>query len=122
MIENRKTVRRWELLLFLPLVNVETEEVIGRIADITTDGVMIFSDHSLQLGQLYTLKIRREDLMETLLDRDIAGETVEFQAQVRWLDEQPPLYRVGLQFVNIDDQAYGAIRHIVRNVARNLES
>lgn len=120
MIENRKVVRRWELLLFLPVVDTATGEVLGRVADITKEGIMLFTQRALPLGQSYDLEIRHADLEEALLARDVGDSNVRFQAVVRWQDENPTLHRAGMQFEELSEETSLALRNIVRNVAHNL--
>jgi hypothetical protein len=67
MLESRKFVKRWHLLLFLPIYQAESGESFGHIADITTEGILVFSQNIYPIHITYSLEIRYEDIENALL-------------------------------------------------------
>ena len=120
-MKDRRNIKRWSLLLFLPVYDQKTDEVLGHVADITADGLMVFSKKAITLDKIFKLVIKCVDLRESLLFNPGDDETdVIFTAESRWTDTNPDLYRTGLMFTNLDDNTSIALRRIVRNVAHNL--
>ena len=120
MLENRKIVKRWDLLLFLPVHLAESGEVFGHIADMTTEGIMVFSKDPYPLNQTYSLELCYEDLENALLNKGVPPQSLRFDAQTRWSDTRGTLCRTGLMFIDTDQEIQKTIRSIVRNVARNF--
>lgn len=118
MPENRKLVKRWDLLLFLPVYNSSNLEVIGHMADITTEGLLLFSKLPLPLQHDFTLEIHTDDLQNTLIHQGVEIREIRFVAQSRWSEKEGELYRTGMMFLELQPAAQRAIRAIVRNVAR----
>lgn len=120
-MKDRRNIKRWSLLLFLPIYETESGEVLGHVADITADGLMVFSKKAIALNQIFSLKVKCSDLRESLLFNPGDDEVdIEFLAESRWTDANPSLYRTGLMFKDLNDETSVALRRIVRNVAHNL--
>jgi c-di-GMP-binding flagellar brake protein YcgR len=110
------------LLLFLPVLNVENDEILGYIADISDEGILVFSPTPIELDQTFSLVIRLEDLKEASLEENLSDEHIQFKARSRWIDAdvKPFFNRTGLEFVDISQEAHNIITNITRNVADNL--
>ncbi len=122
MKESRRNGRRWELLLFLPALDAKSNDVLGYIADISKDGILLFSPTPIKMGQTFSLAIRLEDLKEASLDENITDERILFQATSRWVDTdaKPYFNRTGLVFVELSPELREVINNITHNVADNL--
>ncbi len=121
MKERRKN-RRWNLLLFVPVLDINSNNILGYIADISDEGVLVFSPTPIELNQTFSLTIRLQDLKNASLDENITQEEILFQAKSRWVDVdvKPFFNRTGLTFVDISQEARNAIDNLIRNVADNL--
>jgi hypothetical protein len=120
MPEHRKIVKRWDLLLFLPVIELSSGDIIGNIADLTTEGMLLFSKTPMPLHHDLTLEIRHEDLENSLLNNDLPLIPIRFIAQTRWCIPEGDLYRSGMQFHTLAPDVQRIIRLIVRNIARNF--
>ncbi|MCP4701374.1 MAG: PilZ domain-containing protein [Gammaproteobacteria bacterium] len=121
-MEDRRHGNRWNLLLFLPIWDEDENSVMGYIADITDDGILLFSKDHIELGRKFSLSIHMEDLTEAFLAKDISGERISFQAQSRWVDfdVKPAFHRTGLKFINLTPEQAEAVKQLVQNVSDNL--
>jgi len=69
---------------------------IGRVVDITADGMMIVTDDGYTLGRVFNLRVILPVMMHQKTD-------VNVEARVIWceLDNNPSYHKIGLQFVNL---------------------
>ncbi|MDM8547582.1 PilZ domain-containing protein [Candidatus Venteria ishoeyi] len=119
LAKERRRSKRRELLLFLPVYYQETGEVLGHLADLTPEGLMLFSQECIELGKKYALEIHIEDLRNALIyqrDADPGFNTIQMTARSRWIAINPDLYRTGFMFTDISEQALDAIEHIVESL------
>ncbi len=121
-MEERRIAHRWDLLLFLPTYEHETQGFLGYDADMTEQGLLVFSGEHIELGKEYTLEVRLDDLEEALLHRDIDANIVT-RARTRWvdLDVKPSFHRTGFMFTGLDEDNKRRIRQLVKNIAHNLQ-
>ncbi|MEM7016915.1 MAG: PilZ domain-containing protein [Pseudomonadota bacterium] len=121
-VEDRRNISRWQLLLFLPVFDSNSDELFGYVADITTEGLLVLSKKPIDTNQPFDLEIRVDDMKEALLYQE--GETdkdIKFTVQSRWAarDKQQDFYRTGLMFVDLPPQIAVSVRRLVRIVFRN---
>lgn len=71
-------------------------DYVGRVVDITADGMMIVTHDDHTLGRVYVLRVILPIMMHNKTDVDV-------EARVIWCeqDTNPSYYRTGLQFVNL---------------------
>ncbi len=76
--------------------DAENNAYIGRVVDITADGMMIVTDDDHTLGRVFNLRIILPVMMHHKTD-------VNVEARVVWseLDNNPSFYKTGLQFINL---------------------
>ena len=95
-MEDKRKLKRRELVYHLKLYDVETGEVIGRVVDIHAEGLKISGNRKFDAGQ------RLECAIE--LPKEIFGrQKIRFGAAVLWCkpDLNPDLTATGMQFVTI---------------------
>ncbi len=88
IVQERRKFKRRNLSYYLPIVDNNTEQVIGHLVDISRVGIMIDCKKSIPSGQNFDLRL---DLMESVGDK----ASVEFVAQCKWCRAdkvQPYLY------------------------------
>ena len=120
MTAGRKETR-WNLVLFLPVHDLESGEFLGYIADIAEHGILLFSSEHIEMGKEYHMRVRLDDIKEALVDKDIDSD-IDFSARSRWvdLDVKPAFHRTGFMFKDLDDNTERKVRFLIRNVASNL--
>jgi hypothetical protein len=74
--EQRKNQRK-QTVFYLEVVDAEIDQPVGRLVDITTEGVMLIHEQPLAINRLYRLRI--------LLPKKLGGVAhVDFKAECRW--------------------------------------
>ncbi|MEJ2200372.1 MAG: PilZ domain-containing protein [Desulfuromonadaceae bacterium] len=93
--EQRKQ-RREQTIFYLEAVDVETDQEIGRVVDMTPDGLMIINKDPLAINRIYHLKIK--------LPKELAGDTeLYFKAECRWCRQSinDQFFDAGLRITDI---------------------
>lgn len=95
MIDMRKRTRRNTPHL-VKVMDHDSGKVLGRIVDITCDGMMIVSERAMTPGEIYTLRINLPQMVQNRSDMILKGEMV-------WCnqDQNPRFYRAGFKFLNV---------------------
>lgn len=111
MAERRKFKRR--LLVYnLEVFDSENSEPLGRMVDITPEGMLIVSNKPVPIASNLKISI---DLPEELLGTPRAN----FTAAVRWCrhDINPDLFDSGLEFSEISDGDIESVVALITNYA-----
>ncbi len=93
--EQRKSQRK-QTVFYLEVMDAEIDQPIGRLVDITTEGVMLIHEHPLAINRLYQLRI--------LLPKPLGGASqVEFKAECRWCRQSvnEAFFDAGLRILEI---------------------
>lgn len=114
---------RWNLMLFLPLHDAGSGELLGYIADISDHGVLLFSAGHIELGVEYAAVIYRKSLEEAMLANGINGD-IHFFIRSHWVDFdiKPAFHRTGFQLKDVTQENHDKIEQLVINVASNVMS
>jgi hypothetical protein len=92
--EGRRSIRRRHLIYYLRVWDLESGAVLGHIVDITTEGIMLFSDRPIDPGRTYHLAIRWNNA-------EGGEEKIQFQAESRWSrpDINDAFYDTGFRII-----------------------
>ncbi len=107
MPEKRKLKRR-QLIYYLRVLDRDTEALIGRLVDITTEGVMLLSESALEIDKLFKFKMILPAHFE-------ARKEITFDAKCLWskIDINPDLYTSGFQFDRISPKDMHLIEELI---------
>ncbi len=77
----------------------ESGQVLGRIVDITSSGMMIVSDHAIKPGQAMVIRLNLPIMVQNRTDMVIEAQSV-------WCnqDQNPRFFRAGFKFSNISGE------------------
>jgi hypothetical protein len=107
-IQERRKFKRRSLSYYIPILDNNTQQVLGHLVDITSIGVMMDCKKNLPSGQDYSLRLN--------LPEEIAGKAfIEFLARCKWCRAdkiQPFLYNAGFQIVSISSDDTEIIKKI----------
>ena len=95
MFEKRNLKRR-HLIYYLRIMDQETNELLGHLVDITSEGIMLISEAPLPLNKVFHLRM--------MLPKEIIGkEVLEFSAQSLWSkkDINPDFYDTGFKLIDL---------------------
>lgn len=105
---DQRKQKRKNLIFYLKIHDEKTGNIIGHMANITTQGIMIVSENPLDIGSVLTLKM---ELPETYhLKKEIM-----FVAEVHWCqkDVNPHYYAIGLKFNHIAKDQLDIIAELI---------
>jgi PilZ domain len=95
-MSDKRILERKHLIYYLQVVDRDTGELIGRLVDITAEGIMLLSEQPLPTGQVFQLRM--------LLPKEASeGDHLDFTAKSLWSarESNPDLYDTGFQFVGV---------------------
>ncbi len=101
MYKNRQRPRKNTPHL-VKAVDQATGQVLGRVVDITADGMMLISSMALKLGDVYDIRINLPVMVHYRSDVDV-------HAEVMWTgpDTNPQYHKAGFKFTNLpSDDGY----------------
>jgi c-di-GMP-binding flagellar brake protein YcgR len=80
-------------------IDVAAKHSLGRVVDITAEGMMLVTKEPLQIGERFTLQLNLPVMVQYRSE-------VEVEAVVRWTapDNNPEFKRAGFQFVDIENE------------------
>jgi len=98
MPERRKRFRKSNLHV-TQVVHRDSGQALGRLVNITTEGMLVITSQSFQKGEIYPLSV--------ILPRRVADtQVLECEAEVKWCrpDGNPSYHAVGMQFMNLSHE------------------
>ncbi|MBN1256783.1 MAG: PilZ domain-containing protein [Planctomycetes bacterium] len=107
MLKYRKK-KRWQPLDSLPIYNSETDELVGRLGNITMDGVMIISDKAYPVNEDCSF------YLQVPLKKNETGK-LRFEARSLWSDKQGKsnVYHSGYRFLSMTPRLKVCIQRII---------
>ncbi len=114
-IQERRRYKRRNLSYYLPIVDNETQQVLGHLVDISLVGIMIDCKRNIPSGQNFNVRL---DLMENMGEKP----SVEFVAQCKWCRSdkiQPYLYNAGFEITDISEVDLEIIKMIAEKYGTN---
>lgn len=109
--DGRRRVRR-HLLLYLNVVDLNTEKAIGRLGDINRSGVLLLLKEPLDIESEIPLAIHIPDTV------DGSRSALELLVSVRWCRaaENPGLYEAGCTIIGIDEDDRRYIDSLIERI------
>jgi c-di-GMP-binding flagellar brake protein YcgR len=107
--EKRKLQRR-KLIYYLQVLNRQNDELLGRLVDITTEGLMLISDQPIPTPKVFPLKM-------LLPAQNKPSREIRCDAKAVWSkrDVNPDLYATGFQFVDVSPRDVQSIENLVQD-------
>lgn len=103
MKEHRRSLRKTAFVA-IPVTNTMTDQVIGRIGNLSVDGLLLVCEERIADGALLQLGFE-------ITDANGQPHAVEVGAQEMWSEAAnvPGQYWAGFHFIDINDQDFAAI-------------
>ncbi len=109
VVDERRGIMRRHLIFYLRVWDTKTDQLMGHIVDINTDGLMLISEQQIETGKEFELEIRWQT-------PDGRPEVIRFLAESRWSDNDinSAFFDTGFQLVNPSEETLNPIREVIR--------
>ncbi|MCK5720326.1 MAG: PilZ domain-containing protein [Thiomargarita sp.] len=99
---------RQQLLFYLDIIDLKTNELIGHLGDISADGLMILTENLIPSSKIKHISIHLPDFEE------FSQKSIEAFVEIRWTkpDINPDLHCIGCRFINIDPDLLPIIKQV----------
>ncbi|MDM8546283.1 PilZ domain-containing protein [Candidatus Venteria ishoeyi] len=115
--KEKRRNRRWDLVLYLPVIDQKEGRIIGYLSDITTMGVMVLSEKPIALEEEHLLSIHLEKLPSHDNQQESGKSYIHFRASSRWSKPiNNNLYMLGFMITEISAEDLDAIRLLIRQI------
>ncbi|QTA93423.1 PilZ domain-containing protein [Desulfonema magnum] len=107
MAEKRKLKRR-HLIYYLDVFERKTGQFVGKLVDITTDGVMLTTEFPIKSGVILQLIML---LPEEIRDH----KQITFDARTQWVEKsiKPDFYDIGFELLSISHKDIEIIESLI---------
>lgn len=95
-MSDKRRLHRNSLIYYLKVFDRKTDALLGHLVDITSEGIMLVSEHPIPAGIVYDLRLE--------LPKNIFGEEkIDFSAKSCWTkpDANPDFKDTGFQFIDV---------------------
>ena len=108
--QNKRTVARRHLIYYLRVFNHLTGDLIGNLVDISTKGIMVVSDKSIESNARYRLRMVLPDTVE-------GSKEVDFDAESRWCrkDANQDFFDTGFELLDPSMEFLDAVDRLVED-------
>jgi hypothetical protein len=108
-MEDRRKLRRKYLAFFTRVFDRNSGQLLGHLADLTAEGMMIISEKPLRTEELYSLEM---DLSGAFFEK----ERLTFQAESIWCkpDIDPSFYNTGFRLLKMSAEDITIIERIIK--------
>ena len=112
----KRALERRHLLYYLRVWDTAEDKMIGHIADVSTDGLMLVGEQKIDLDKTFNLKVMLPNPSD-----DGEPESIQFVAKSCWSsnDVNKLFYDTGFQFVDIPVETSEKLQDIIKEYALN---
>jgi len=106
--KDKRKMKRKNLPYYLRVFDTKTNEPIGDASNITTEGIMLISNHPVETNAIFRLKM--------VLPKEIPGDRyLEFSAESKWWEKGfiPNSYNVGFQLKDVSQEDIQVIECLI---------
>lgn len=107
---DKRSLERKPTAVFFGIYNRDNAKYVGRLVDISSQGLMIIGKSQLPVDKCFKLKMD--------LPQELNGKSqIEFEAKIRWCEKSKKtrLFCAGLQFTAIEPVYSELIDDLIRN-------
>jgi c-di-GMP-binding flagellar brake protein YcgR len=109
-MKERRKQKRLKADKYVNVIDVKTNEIFGRLADISPVGIMIVGGGSIAVDGTYDLKLDLPDGIDEKTE-------ISFEARSIWCkkDDDSPYYKAGFELIKVLPAVGKAIERLIRN-------
>jgi hypothetical protein len=110
-MEDKRRLKRRHLIFYLRIYDTQTNKLLGYLVDITPDGILLMSEHKIETGKLFKLRM---DFPSEYSD----VQEIEFEAESVWAntDVNPDFHDTGFRIHNISIEERQIIEDIIEDL------
>lgn len=107
MLEKRRLKRR-QLIYYLKVMDGKTNELLGRLVDITSEGFMLISESAIDTDRNFFLQLILPTGMK-------GGKKIDIEAKSLWSkrDVNPDLIDTGFRFIKISPKDLETVDELI---------
>lgn len=111
MNEHRGAGRR-HLYYYLEIDDANSGEMIGRLGDISNNGLLLIAERAYPSGEVLDLEIKIPDDLDAL--KGIEHSTLRLSCKTRWSkqEDNPNIYCNGCEILDLDDEKRAVIHQL----------
>ncbi len=104
----KRSKKRKRLIYYLSVFDRNTDEFIGQLVDITTEGMMLTCEAPVKENTLFQIRMVLPEIIE-------GSKYVMFDAMSLWnkKDVNPNFHLIGFKFTNISQRAVNVIESLI---------
>jgi len=112
LVDARRSERK-TLCYYLKVIDLKTGKELGRVGDITGEGMMLLCKNPLDPAKSYSIRVI---LDKNLFDRESGN--LDIDVRVRWSrpDVNPSIILTGLIFLHLDNHTKDIVRKLVDKI------
>jgi hypothetical protein len=109
LFDDKRKLKRRHLIYYLRIFNNQNSELLGHLIDITSEGLMMISENSIEIEKDFELRMV---LPQEILSR----EDLLFQTTSIWCkkDVNPDFFATGFRIRDISMEDIGIIERLIR--------
>jgi len=111
-MEDQRKSRRWHPIYYLRVLDKKTNKLVGRVVDISNDGICLITRKPLKTNKKFQFKMR--------LPRGTRGaREFVFDASSIWCDKDinPDYFSTGFQMKNMSQRGRQIIEYLIEDAA-----
>lgn len=97
-MEDRRKLSRQRLVSLTVVIDAHTGDVLGRIGNLSQEGLMLCSDQALEIDYTYALQIKLPDEVCGKSDLNLEARSLWSQRAV-----DPTYFSTGFEILSVDD-------------------
>ncbi len=109
-VDERRTTLRRHLIYYLRVWDTKSDQVIGHVVDLTTEGMMLINEKPIEMNKKFQLEVRWNTP---------DGESIKIPMYVesRWekKDVNPAFYNTGFKLLTPDNETLDPIRDMIND-------
>ena len=119
--QNNRRLQREILCFYLKVIDLKTGKELGRVADITSEGIMLCGNFVLDDKKIYRVRVI---LANSVFDMSLGN--LDVNVQIRWSkpDSNPSLILTGMLFLDLDEKGKKTVEKLIAEIGmkRSLDA
>ena len=109
-MDEKRNVKRWHTLQYLKVFNQQSEKPVGRLVNISTEGMMLMCEKPVKTDTAYRLRL-------VLSEESGNKKPITVEAISRWCEKSvnPDFFDAGFQLKNVSRENADDIEQLIQD-------